>query len=131
MPSWVLAGQLARGSRPGYSGERERSVPIAEVRSWVAEAHALGIRSVICLLADDQLGLYDEIPDGLLTFYQRQGFTVEHVPAEDRRSPPLTDEHLERIWTAYEVLPKPVLVHCSAGVDRTGQAIGHILRKLK
>jgi hypothetical protein len=57
MPTWVIEGNLARDRRPGYSGERGRVVPQAEVHAWVAETKAFGIRSIICLLAEDQLHL--------------------------------------------------------------------------
>ena len=90
----------------------------------------MGIRSIICLLADDQLNLYDDVPGGLLSHYRAAGFTVQHVPARDHQHPPLTRQHLDAIWRAYESLPKQILVHCSAGVDRTGRAIDHIRRQL-
>ena len=73
----------------------------------------MGIRSIICLLADDQLNLYDDVPGGLLSHYRAAGFTVEHVPARDHQHPPLTRQHLDEIWRAYESLPKPILVHAA------------------
>ena len=130
MPTWVLSNVLARGRRPGYPSERGRQVPVAEVDAWIAKVHDFGIKSIICLLSDDQLPLYDQIPGGLIAFYRAKGFTVEHVPAKDHQNPPLTENHLQKIWVAYEGLPKPVLIHCSAGRDRTGMAINHLQRKI-
>jgi len=127
---WVIEGQLARGTRPGYSPSRDQ-VSRADVDKWVEEVTAQGIRSIICLLGEDQLDLYASLPVGLASYYRDFGLNVEHIAVRDYQSPPLSDADLARVWNAYTVLSKPVLVHCSAGIDRTGAAIEHIKRQLQ
>lgn len=97
-----------------------------DVDRWLEEVRSVGVKSIICLLAEDQLVLYSSPPSGLVAYYQQAGFSVAHIPAHDHQSPPLTVRHLEQIWNAYQSLPKPVLAHCSAGIDRTGCAIKYI-----
>jgi protein tyrosine phosphatase (PTP) superfamily phosphohydrolase (DUF442 family) len=132
MFSEVVGGMLWRGRRPGYSGEQGKSVPQATVDEWIHQAKAYGIESIVCLLADDQLNMYEEhLPTDLVSYYRAAGFVVEHVPVPDYQHPPLSEDELEEVWLAYRALPKPVLIHCSAGWDRTGSAVEYIEERLR
>lgn len=123
---WVIPLQLARSSRPGYGGEVPSEVPKHAVDEWLEALKVEGVKSVICLLSDDQLPLYSSLPKGLLDYYRAAGFEVAWIPVRDHLRPPLSEADLGRVWEAYLRLPKPILVHCSAGLDRTGSAVGHI-----
>ena len=90
----------------------------------------MGVRSIVCLLADDQLAYYAALPSGLLETYRSSGFEVGHVAVPDHLSPPIPRKSLEEVGRLFDALAHPVLVHCSAGIDRTGAAVDTILRKL-
>lgn len=123
---WVIENKLARSCRPGYADERVAPQDVLEALSeWQGE----GIRSIICLLADEQLGYYNDLPGGLLNAYHQAGFEVVSIKVPDYQDPPLSDSDLGRVLTAYNKLPKPCLVHCSAGVDRTGAAVEYLVSR--
>ena len=131
MPKWIREGELAISTRPGYRPGAEFRVSREAVDAWVAEMQEAGIASIICLLAGDQLPLYDRaLPEGLVGHYRAVGFDVAHIPTTDGQQEPFTSGQLETAWRAFRRLPKPVLVHCSAGFDRTGRIVGHILERL-
>ena len=87
----------------------------------------MGIRSIICFLSEDQLPFYSGLPSGLIQYYRDAGFNVAHIPEEDYTSRPLSEGKAALAAAAFENLEKPVLVHCSAGIARTGVAIEAIL----
>jgi protein-tyrosine phosphatase len=121
----VIPDKLYRASRPGYSGGGKKAVGMGEVQRWIESAQSLGVISIICLLAEEHLCLY---PDGdLLGIYRAVGFEVRHIPVTDHRRPPLTPQQLAEVLRAWQELSRPVLIHCSAGIDRTGAAVKHIL----
>ena len=130
-PKWVIEKILACSQRPGYPVNRPA---VQTVREWADVALGMGVQSVICVLDDTQISYYDRLNldgGGLMGFYRSLGLTVEHVPAEDYKTPPLSAEQLDAVWRAFQRLDKPVLVHCSAGRDRTGAAVADILLRLE
>lgn len=100
----------------------------AEVEAWLDEARARGIRSILCLLDEKQLAYYGRLPGGLLAAYRQAGMAVASLPVPDLQTPPIPDADLRRAWQAFLDLPAPLLVHCSAGIDRTGAAVEYIHR---
>jgi len=123
---WVIEGQLCRAARPGYPSLRPS---LAQVRRVVAEWQGSGVRSIICLLAMEQLDYYAALPDGLIEYYRNAGIEVAWIPVDDHRDPPVPVEAVAQVIHAWEELTRPVLIHCSAGVDRTGAAVQAILRE--
>lgn len=130
MITWAYRGVLARSARPGYRDEGPATRK-EDVEHWLAEVKSLGVRAVICLLNEElewyrELGLHDK---GLLEWYKECGLEVRWVPVSDGRHPPVPVDALEQALEAFDALPKPLIVHCKAGVDRTGAVIDHICRE--
>ena len=124
-PEWVLPELLAKSPRPGYPGREGTSKEVVD--EWIENIRAMGVRSIICFLSDHQLAFYSDLPSGLIQYYRDAGFDVAHIPEDDYKSPPLSEEGVREAVASFERLQKPVLVHCSAGLARTGMAIDAIL----
>ena len=88
----------------------------------------MGLRSIVCLLTDEEIKSYYS-PHGvdLLARYREAGFTLLRVPVPDYQQPPVDPEALNSIVRLLPSLPAPWVVHCSAGVDRTGMVIKRLL----
>jgi protein tyrosine phosphatase len=123
---WAIESHLARGRRPGVGAKCGSQVQKSVVDTWIKQAKVYGIRSIICLLDEHQLKFYEKLPMDLISYYRAKGFNVAHIPAANMRQPPLSDQHLKRVWSAYKRLEKPVLLHCSAGIGRSGAAVRYI-----
>jgi len=126
MIKWAIPHHLARSPRPG---NKHLPAQKKEVLAWMEEARALGMRSIICLLSKEELhDYYQHVGIDLLQCYQKAGLEVAHHPLSEYGTPPISSETLVRIGSDYQRLPKPCLVHCNAGIERTGKVIDYLLR---
>ena len=141
---WVIPYKLACSQRPlrdhpefGGSG---RPLPLDArplVIRWVAQIKKMGICSVICLMHSKELKYYDGLElnaNGLLGFYKNQGFQVCHLPWPDpAHEGGLKRQRIEEIkreaLSAFRGFPKPVLLHCSAAIDRTTPVAAFIVQE--
>lgn len=100
----VIAGELYRSGQPSAT----------QLETWV-RTH--GIRTVINLRgANPGKGWYDR------EVATAAALGVEHIDIKVKSSILVTPEQTERIVQALRTAPKPILVHCEAGADRTGLA---------
>jgi hypothetical protein len=141
---WVIDGALACAHRPlryhpRYAGSRVRlpAEALALVDEWAVRLGAAGIRSILSLMHDGDLACYgglDLQADDLIGYFSSQGFAVAHHPYEDpahkRSTPAERRATLLKIrpqaLASFDELPKPVLIQCSAGQDRSAPVAAFI-----
>lgn len=144
---WVLSGRLASAQRPLrhhplYAGSGAvipaQATPL--VFRWAASIRASGIASVISFMHDRDRHCYAELDLGasdINEFYERQGFKVARIPWEDphysKADPRTKQKKLEQCRAealkAFDTLPKPVLLQCSSGIDRSAPVAAYIWRQ--
>ncbi len=108
----VIAGELYRSAQPSN----------AQLTRYVQEN---GIRTVLNLRgANTQARWYqDEVATT-----QALGVTLLDFPMSARHA--LTGEQAMTLLTIMQDAPKPLLIHCNAGADRTGLAVVMYLNQL-
>lgn len=147
--AWPIVNQLACSQRPLRDHPLFRDQkPLAQeagpyVVKWVERVRESGIQSVICLMHGKELRYYDGLAgmeDGLLALYRKVGFRVCHLQwadpahaktAEARAALRARVEEIKvRAYEAFRQLPKPVLIHCSAAIDRSTPVAAYIAAKV-
>lgn len=99
----VLAGELYRSAQPS----------VAQLGQWTA---AEGLRSVVNLRGPSRAAWYRDERD----MSRRLGLHHADFPMHDDEM--LSAPDAARLVALLQNLPKPVLIHCKAGADRTGLA---------
>jgi hypothetical protein len=109
--------------RPGYPS---KFVQRQLVNEWLAFMKKRGISHLICMLSEGELNYYPTLPGGLLGVY------TESFGQDNVLWVPTQDKHLcsgEAVKHICYFLQRAVseghktVIHCSAGLGRTGQAL--------
>jgi protein tyrosine/serine phosphatase len=116
----VIPKVLFRSSRPGLL---EGSENVATVESWLNRVKDYNIKSIFSLLDEDELEIYNYLPSTYESFCRENGFDFFNLSLTDGMNSIETTKNSELIIDAFTQLNRPVLVHCNAGVERTGYAL--------
>ena len=141
--TWVIDRKLACTARPlryhhiyGGSGKTLPAEARPEIDKWIECVKNEGIASIICFVSEKELNLYSQLLPNRMTlidYYKSVGFQVHYVPWSDpahRKYANFESEVEEKrpvLLEAYDRLPKPVLVHCSAAIDRSPPVVAYVV----
>lgn len=125
---WIIDKILAKSSRPGYPSI---GISASTVKMWLDDAKKEGIKSVICMMTAREMRTKYRISTSLPNIYKLHGLICAWVPTPDSGNDDIPFDSEQKVIEAYEKLPKPVLIHCSAGMQRSGAAVSAIVRKIK
>lgn len=103
---------------PGW----DRSVA-ASVEEWIDFMQDRGIDRVCCLLSAEQVAGYDDLLGTYRTAFGAD--RVAHVPITDHTlmAPETLSTEIIPFLEEAATASEPVVVHCKAGIGRTGQAL--------
>ena len=135
---WAIPAQLACAHRPlrkhAIYGKPQFDLPgeaAPLVLAWVRRVRQEGVRGIIALMGEKELRHYalaSGEASGLIDLYKNEGLFVRHIPWEDPAHSAVSaglsyDEQLEQVrvkaLAAFDEAPKPDLLHCSSGIQRS------------
>jgi len=130
-PNWIPSSFGANNKNISSRADLyKKPVPeIPEIESDIRRMINLGVETVVVLLEKEELFEY---PVNLLKEYREAGLGVIHFPIEDYWVPEdldKFDELLKKISSSI-TFKKNILIHCRAGMGRTGLVVAALLIKL-
>lgn len=130
---WIVDGKIMRSSRPGYP---RTNIDEGTVNQWLSdmyEEHGIIPKTIIVFLTEEEIA--KQYKFDLVEHYSDLGIDVYHIPTPDPARlktkeggtpPAFTFEDLSNIKDIVEKAKEPILIHCSAGIDRTGQVAKYL-----
>lgn len=143
----IIPNILYQGSRPGYHvygkyDHRWNNFPkdryehsnsrMNMFKDDIKKLTNLNIKGILTLQTDKEVK--NQYPFDLYRVYDSTGFEIEKYPIDDYTymdSTPETKSLLlnkTEIYNIFKTMPKPVYVHCSAGIHRSADAAKNIIQ---
>lgn len=133
---------LRRHHNPDFRGPQMKlpADAASEVLEWIRKMRAGGIQTIISLMSPRELGHYATVcsklgAGDLYGLYKSYGFAVESIAWEDpmyrvgqggRFYKDTLLEIRQQALDAFDRLQKPVLLHCSSGIQRSSPVAAFI-----